>query len=99
MRNGVFVRKIYALAVFAAMTLGLTAVPAPSQAAPVSNYLYSAATGATFVRVLDRTVQSDLTSRSAIGGVESSSDSRRLANVNAQGIITAGAVLGALACY
>lgn len=92
MRNGVFVRKIYALAVFAAMTLGLTAVPAPSQAAPVSNYLYSAATGATFVRVLDRTVQSDLTSRSAIGGVESSSDSRRLANVNAQGIITAGAV-------
>jgi hypothetical protein len=62
------VRKLVTLVAFALGGAGLVAVPAPAQAADPVYWSYSASTGATYIKVLDGVVQSDLTAQSGVTG-------------------------------
>lgn len=84
-------RKILSLAGFLALSAGLIAVPAPAHAAAVENWLFTGATGATYVNVLDGTVSSDLTAASSISGIATSSNSNSTAAVDVTGLLSVGA--------
>ncbi|WP_141004023.1 choice-of-anchor P family protein [Nocardioides humi] len=75
------------------MGAGLVAVPAPAQAAEPVYWSYAASTGATYVKLLDGVVQSDLTAQSSVtGGAKSSSSKNSTAAANILNLAELGAV-------
>ena len=86
-------RKYIWLPVLAMLGLGLTAVPAPAQAADPIVWSYAASTGATYIKVLDGVVQSDLTAQSGVtGGAKGGSSKNSTAAVKVKGLAEVGAV-------
>jgi len=73
-----------------AIALGLVAVPVPAQA-DVQEWNYSANTGATYVKALGSTVQSDLTAQTFLNGGPSRSTSNSTASAKVEKLVTAGA--------
>lgn len=88
------VRKLASFVAFALMGVGLVAVPAPAaQAADPVYWSYAASTGATYVKVLDGVVQSDLTAQSGVtGGAKSSTSKNSTAAINVLNLAQLGAV-------
>ncbi|WP_418060191.1 choice-of-anchor P family protein [Pimelobacter simplex] len=87
------VRKLVTLVAFALGGAGLVAVPAPAHAADPVYWSYSASTGATYIKVLDGVVQSDLTAQSGVtGGAKSSSSKNSTAAVKVLNLAEVGAV-------
>lgn len=87
------VRKLASITAFVLMGLGVVVLPAPAaQAAPVV-YSYAASTGATYVKLYDGVVQSDLTAQSSVtGGAKSSSAKNSTAAVKVFNLADIGAV-------
>lgn len=87
------VRKLVFFLAFALAGVGLVAVPAPSaQAAPIA-WSYFGTTGGTLVRVLDSTVQSDMTAQSVVfGGTKSSSSKNSTAAAEVGALASVGAI-------
>jgi len=87
------VRKIVSFVAFVLAGAGLVVVPAPAHAADPVYWSYAASTGATYVKVLDGVVQSDLTAQSGVtGGAKSSSSKNSTAAVNILNLAELGAV-------
>lgn len=86
-------RKIISGIAFVVLGVGLVTVPAPAaQAAPVV-YSYAASTGATYVKLFDGVVQSDLTAQSAVtGGAKGSTSKNSTVGVSIPGLVELGAV-------
>ncbi|KRA38436.1 MULTISPECIES: choice-of-anchor P family protein [unclassified Nocardioides] len=85
-------RKFVSFFTFVLLGVGLVAVPAPAQAAGIV-YSYAASTGATYVKLYDGVVQSDLTAQSSVtGGAKSSSVSNSTAAVKVFNLADIGAV-------
>lgn len=86
------VRRISYLVAFVLVGMGLVAVPSPAQAASVE-WSYAAATGGTYIKVLDGMVQSDLTAQSSVtGGAKSSSSKNSTAAAKVAGLAEVGAI-------
>ncbi|TQK72722.1 MULTISPECIES: choice-of-anchor P family protein [unclassified Nocardioides] len=88
------VRKFVTFVAFTLAGAGLVAVPAPAaQAADPVYWSYAASTGATYVKVLDGVVQSDLTAQSGVtGGAKSSTSKNSTAAASVLNLAQLGAV-------
>ena len=86
------VRKFVSFIAFAVAAVGLVAVPAPAQAAPVV-WSYAASTGGTYIKVADGMIQSDLTAQSSVtGGASSSTSKNSTAAAKVAGLAEVGAI-------